>query len=186
MKNIWTLPEKVEVDGKCYGINWDFRDILEIFSYLNDPDLPDCFRWKIALALFYKGEIPPQEQAINAFTEFVRGGELPPGVHRPKLFDWTQDAPVILAEINKIAGREIRWEKSLHWWTFLGWFHAIGDGRFSYLVGIRDKLRCGERLTPSEERFYRENRRLVQLQTPYSRREQEEKQRLLALLGESK
>ena len=181
MKNLWTLPETVVLDGKSYPINWDFRDILEIFSYLTDPDLPAIFRWEIALSLFYREEIPP-EGAVEALTEFIRGGEIPQDSATPKLFDWTQDAPIILSEINKVAGREIRGEKSIHWWTFLGWFHAIGEGRFSFLVSLRDKLWRGEKLTDGENRFYWENKSLVDLRGRYSRREIAEKERLLALL----
>jgi len=182
MKNLWTLPENVEIAGKSYPINWDFRDILEIFSYLSDPDLPDVFKWKIALSLFYKEEIPATG-AMEAFTEFIRAGEQPQAHTAPRLFDWTQDAPVILAEINKVAGREIRREKDIHWWTFLGWFHAIGEGRFSLLVALRDKIFRGEPLTDGEARFYRENKALVEIRNRYSRREMAEKERLLALLG---
>ena len=181
MKNLWTLPESVEIQEKYYPINWDFRDILEIFSYLSDPDLPEAFRWKIALNLFYKEEIP-KEGAVEAFTEFIRAGELLQERSTPKLFDWGQDAPVILAEVNKVSGREIRREEKLHWWTFLGWFHAIGQGRFSYIVSLRDKLSRGEKLTEGEARFYRENKSLVDLRTRYSRKELAEKERLLALL----
>ncbi len=181
MKNLWTLPESVEIQENSYPINWDFRDILEIFSYLSDPDLPEAFRWKIALALFYKEEIPPCG-AEEAFGEFIRAGELPQPGTAPKLFDWAQDAPIILAEVNKVAGREIRREKELHWWTFLGWFHAIGEGRFSFLVRLRDKLSRGEKLTDAEARFYRENKPLVDIRSRYSRKELAEKERLLALL----
>lgn len=182
MKNIWTLPESVEIDGKSYPVNWDFRDILEIFTYLSDPELPEAFRWKIALSLFYHGEIPAQG-AAEAFTEFIRAGELPQGRNAPKLFDWTQDAPIILAEVNKVAGREIRREKNIHWWTFLGWFHAIGEGRFSFLVRLREKIHRGEKLTDAEARFYRENKPLVDIRARYTRREEAQKQALLALLG---
>ena len=181
MKNLWTLPESVEIDGKRYPINWDFRDILEIFSYLTDPDLPETFRWEIALSLFYREEIP-ENGAMEALTEFIRGGEIPQDSTAPKLFDWTQDAPIILSEINKVAGREIRREKNVHWWTFLGWFHAIGEGRFSFLVSLRDKIARGENLTDGEARFYRENSKLVDIKDRLSRREIAEKERLLALL----
>ncbi len=181
IKNLWTLPESVEINGKSYPVRWDFREILQIFSYLSDPDLPEVFRWKVAMALFYREEIPLCG-AVEAFGEFIRGGEAPQEKAAPKLYDWEQDRAVILAEVNKVAGRELRREKAVHWWTFLGWFHGIGEGRFSFLVGIRDKLRRGERLSDYEERFYRENQGLVELKSRYSRRDLQQKEALLKLL----
>ena len=52
--SLWELPEQAQIGGKTYRIHGDFRDILEIFGYLNDPDLPEMFRWRVALALIYR------------------------------------------------------------------------------------------------------------------------------------
>ncbi len=184
MKTCWDLPESLVVGGRSYGINWDFRAVLSVLSCLSDPKLPELLRWRLALQLFYREEIPfaDRQAAIAALAEFIRGGEVPRMESAPKLYDWEQDAPVIIAEVNKVAGRELRREKSVHWWTFLGWFHGIGQGRFSFLVCLRDKLRRGEKLTDPEERFYRENSRLVDLPVRYTRREEKQRQALLRLL----
>ena len=57
---LWQLPQSAVFGGKTYAIHADYRDILEIFTYLQDPDLPESFRWSIALALFYEQPIPEQ------------------------------------------------------------------------------------------------------------------------------
>ena len=41
----FSLPREVVIGGKTYGFHTDFRDMLEIFSYLEDPDLPEFIRW---------------------------------------------------------------------------------------------------------------------------------------------
>ena len=56
--NPWSLPQSAIIGGKEYSINTDFRDILEIIGYLNDESKYIYWRWKIALSLFYDGEIP--------------------------------------------------------------------------------------------------------------------------------
>lgn len=186
--NPWSLPAAAELDGKRYALHADYRDILEIISYLEDPDLPEALRWRIAVALFYEPEVPAETlpQAAQYLADFIAGGEEAekPG---PKLLDWDQDAGAILADVNRVAGREIRGEKFLHWWTFLSWFHAVGEGRLSVLVSIRDKLRRGKKLDGWERDFYRENKAKVDLRQKYSAGELAERERLNRLLdgGES-
>ena len=159
----WELPKRAVIGKKEYGIHTDFRDILEIFSYLDDPALPVYLRWRIALALFYKGEIPEEnwQEAISYLVKFLNCGKEDAGRPAPKLLDWQQDAPMIVADVNKVAGREIRELEYVHWWTFLSWFHAIGDGQLSTVVAIRDKLRRGEKLEQWEKTFYRENKEFI-------------------------
>ena len=37
----WELPVSAAFGGVTYPIHADFRDVLEIFSYFDDPDLPE-------------------------------------------------------------------------------------------------------------------------------------------------
>ena len=183
--NPWNLPTSAVIGGREYPIHADYRDVLEIFAYLDDPDRPEYIRWQIALALFYDGEIPPahMQEAMDYLSEFVSCGQRDtrPG---PKLMDWEQDAQIIVADVNKVAGVEIRAVEFLHWWTFMAYFHAIGEGQLSTLVAIRDKLRRGKKLEKWEQEYYRKNREKVDLKKHYSAEELAEQERLKKLLGE--
>lgn len=178
----WQLPVTARIGEKDYNLHTDYRDILEIFSYLDDPDLPELFRWRIALGLFFEGEIPPEDvtRAAEYFVWFVNCGQSPQGGE--PLISWQQDGAMIAAEINKASGQEIRSMPYLHWWTFLGWFHTIGQGQLSTVVSLRSKLRRGQPLEPRERQFYREHRSLVDLPRRYSRQELLERQKLQQLL----
>lgn len=180
----WKLPYEATFGGIKYPIHGDFRDVLEIFSYFDDPDLPDAFKWRIGLALFYEGEIPGEhlQKAMEFLAEFLKGGRQDAGKSAHKLLDWEQDAGVIIAEVNKVAGQEIRALPYVHWWTFLSWFHGIGEGQLSLLVGIREKLRKGKKLEPHEKDYYRAHKSAVDLKPRYSRVELEEQQALQKLL----
>ena len=179
----WYLPHSAQIHGVEYPINTDYRDSLEIIAYLDDPQLPEFIRWQVALALFYGQPIPEAHtaQALEYLNYFLRGGE-PESQPGPRLLDWQQDAPMIIADINQVAGREIRGPQKIHWWTFLSWFHAIGQGQLSTVVSIRDKLRRGKKLEGWERDFYRENKSRVELKKRYSPQEIEQQQRLNALL----
>lgn len=181
----WFLPETAEIGGKTYQINTDFRDVLEIMQYLEDPDRPEYLRWMIAVALFYEGDIPSEHQteAMEYLADFISCGDkdTKPG---PKLLDWEQDAQAIIADVNKVAGTEIRAVQYMHWWTFLSYFQAIGEGQLSTVVSIRDKLRRGKPLEKWEQDYYRKNKERIDLRKRYSAEELAEQERLKKLLGD--
>ncbi len=179
----WELPTRCTIGGAQYDLHCDFRDVLEIFRYLNDGALPEQLRWRIALALFYEPQVPPIHwaEALSYMTEFLSYGS--GAQQKQPLLDWERDAPLIVADVNRVAGREIRATPFLHWWTFLGYFYALPPGQLSTVLAIRQKLRRGKKLLDWEQEYYRENRDLVDLPVPLTAREQEEKQKLSAMLG---
>ena len=181
----WFLPETAEIGGVIYPLNTDFRDVLEIMCYLEDPDQPEYLRWRIAVALFYEGDMPEEhlQEAMEYLADFISCGDKDkkPG---PKLLDWEQDAQAIIADVNKVAGMEIRSAPYMHWWTFLSYFQAIGEGQLSTVVSIRDKLRRGKKLEKWEQEYYRKNKSRVDLRKRYSAEELAEQERLKKLLGE--
>ncbi len=185
----WSLPDHVEIHGRMYAIHADFRDILTILQVLEDPAEPELMRWQIALALFYVDRdsitVQDQQEAMERLAEFINCGQ-PEKDQKPapKLLDWQQDALTIVADVNKVAGCEIRAQPFLHWWTFMAFFNAIGEGRLSMLVSIRDKLRRGKKLEKWEQEFYRENKDRVDLKVRYTAEEMAEQERLKKLLGE--
>ena len=181
----WELPREAVIGGKTYHLHTDYRDILDIFSRLQDENLPEFIRWKVALALFYEEQIPEEDfsEAAQYFCRFVNCGQEETADPGPRLIDWDADAQVIVSDVNKAAGQEIRELKYLHWWTFLGWFHSIGEGGLSTLVSIRDKLNRGKKLEKWEQEYYRRNKNQVKLQKKYSASELAEQERLQKLLG---
>lgn len=182
MTGLWQLPRTMVLGGREYPVNADFRRALEILGVLEDPQWPEFFRWQVALALFCEEEIPDEDlpAAMEFLADFLRcGGPDTPG---PKLLDWQQDAAVILSDVNRVAGREVREAEFIHWWTFLGWFHAIGQGQLATLVSIRDKLRRGQKLEGWEQEYYRLNKCAVDLPHRRTAAEQAEIDRLQHLL----
>ena len=165
------------IDGKAYPINADFRDVLNILSRLGDAGEDEQTRVFVALALFYEGfEGMPDasyREAAQRMFDFISCGEPADQRTRPKTIDWDQDRNAIIADINKAAGREIRALHFCHWWTFISWFNAIGDGTLATIVSIREKLRRGKRLSEWENEFYRANRKKVDFQSNYTREEEE-------------
>ena len=184
MTQQWHLPEYGIIGGEKYRICPDYRNILEIFACFSNPELSRFIQWEIALALFYEQPIPDahRQQAMEYLAWFLAGGRTETDRPGPKLLDWEQDAQLIIADINKTAGQEIRALPFVHWWTFLSWFHAIGDGQLSTVVSIRSKIARGEKLQGWEKDFYARNKAIVDFEKRYTRQELEQKAHLQKLL----
>ena len=145
----WTLPVNLEVGGKEYAINADYRDILNIISRLNGGE-NEFVKVYVCLALFYPQfeEMPESDyqEAIEKLLWFIACGEEQEDKKRPKLIDWEQDYQMIAADIIKVAGHDVRSDSFCHWWTFVSYFMGIGEGQLSAVVSIRDKLRKHKKL----------------------------------------
>ena len=175
--SLWELPTMAVLGGRRFDIRFAWQDALAVMAILEEEG-PVWQRWFRAIDRFYVQRVPDGllVEAAKFLEHFLTAGQTAaPG---PKRMDWQQDAMEIISDINRVAGREVR-ETDVHWWTFLSWFHAIGEGRLSSLVALRCKLARGEKLTEAERAFYAANPQKVRLQTPSD----PQKQKLLERLG---
>ena len=165
------LVKSVEIDGVECEIFTDFRDILEIFQIMNDPDLLDGEKFILSLDYFYKTDDYKinQELAFKIMCEFLTMGNTEPDTkpNQKPLFDWEQDFNIIVAPINKIIGEDVGGISYLHWWTFLSAFMEVGECTFSTFVGIRSKINKGIKLDKEEEKIFKENRNSITLKKKY-------------------
>lgn len=184
----WALPTAVSIGGVNYSVNSDYRDVLDIINYLNDKSESEQVRLYVALKLFYEDfdSIPMKhrDEAVNALMKFINCGEDSEESSRPspKRIDWEQDNLAIVSDVNRAAGCEVRALPYLHWWTFISYFNAIGAGQLSTLVGIRDKLRKGQKLDEWEQEYYAENKSRVDFKQQLTPEEQRVKNELLERL----
>ena len=91
---------------------------------------------------------------------------------------------MIFAAVNKVTQKEIRELDYMHWWTFLAYFGAIGEGQLSTIVGIRSKIRRGKKLEKWEQEYYREHKSRIDMARKYSADELAEQERLKKMLGD--
>lgn len=152
------LPTCLEVAGKEYEINSDYRVALVIFEAFEDPELNEYDKMDVMLRCLFKDSIPPEEvnEAIEKASWFLDGGEdyREAGQQRQKkVMSWSQDEKMIFSAVNKTAGQEVRAVPYMHWWTFLGHFAEIGECLFSTVRSIREK-RTGIRSSTSGSRNF--------------------------------
>lgn len=181
---VYDLPTSIEVCGTSYEIRSDYRAVLDICIALSDAELDEQERALVLLTVFYPQlRTMPQEhyqEAVKQCCDFINGpGGYEGAGQRAKVLDWEQDFSMIVSDVNRVAGCEVRSLPFCHWWTFLSWFNGIGEGQLSTVVSIREKLRKGKKLSDWEREFYRGNRNKVDFKTKYTTAEED----LLAVFG---
>ena len=131
-------------------------------------------------------DIPAEhlQEALDKVVEFIDMG-ITEDSKKPKTMDWEQDAPILIPAINKVLNCEIRAEKYIHWWTFLGAYMGIGESLFSNIVSIRQKKAKGKKLDKWEMEFYKENKSLIDFKQK-DQRSDEEKEMLRDYFGYKK
>lgn len=167
---MFELPTTVTVDDKEYKIrnNGDYRVVLDTFDALNDAELDTQYRIYTALIIFYE-DISSIEDIVNVFGDkveealkamelFFNCGEDSVGAQMPYiLVDWKKDTQMIASAINQVAKQEVRAVEYMHWWTFMGYYLAIGDSPFATVVSIRSKIKKGKKLEKYEQDFRKQN-----------------------------
>lgn len=196
---IGKLPKSLIVGAVDYKIRPGCKKILRVLEAFQDPELEPFEKWVVALCLIFKDFRSPDDvfeaiedgfdlgEAQKKIFWFISAGRPEGKILEKPVYDWKQDEQMIFSAVNKVAGKEIREKKklkNLHWWTFLGYFNEIGEGTFSYVVGIRNKLNNGKKLEKHEKEFLSHNKELVKLEKPKTKEEQEQEDAYNALLDE--
>lgn len=193
---IGVLPEVLTVGGEDYPIRTDYRNILQVFEAFQDSELMQDEKWIVSIYLMFEDfscaddvlhaleNSFPIEEAMKKISWFISAGQPEKQVLELPTYKWKQDEQIIFSSVNKVAGKETRELEYLHWWTFLGYFNEVGEGTFSFIVGIRNKLNKGKKLEKHEKEFLSHNKELVLMKKPMTKEEQEQEEVYKSLLDE--
>lgn len=167
---MYELPTEIQVGKQSYPIRnqGDYRIVLDCFVALNDIELSMEERVYASLIIFYDNmndimdihnNFPDIEEAIKQMYNFFNCNEPDPGVNikLPRLIDWEKDSQLIASAVNKVSGQEIRTLPYMHWWTFMGYYIAIGESPLAHIVSIRHKIATHQKLEKYERKFQAEN-----------------------------
>lgn len=165
---MYTVPTSIVVGDREYKIrnNGDYRVILDCFLALSDVELTAKERLLAGLIIFYEDfnslDDLTQNHDLETLTSemykfFNCGSDIVGTKSNRKLIDWEQDSQLICSAVNKVAGKEVRAEPYLHWWTFMGYYTAIGESPISTIIHIRDKIANGKHLEKHEREYRASN-----------------------------
>ena len=166
---MYEIPTKIFIEGEEFPIrnNGDYRMVLDCFKALQDAELNPKERVFCSLLIFYENinsiadinKFPDLEVAVKEMYNFFNCGKDQSVGKRMKhrLIDWDKDSQMICSAINKVANKEVRAEPYIHWWTFMGYYSAVGESLLANVLTIRDKLMRGKKLEKHEKEFKRDN-----------------------------
>lgn len=139
MKLFERLPDKIEIDGRKYRLDLDFRNVLRMVEIMNREDLLSEARNYLALKCVMRKVPKNVGQAMTAVSAIIFPKTKKKGDKGPKLTDYTQDADLIRAAFLQCYGINL-WREKLHWFEFTGLLAGLPDGsRYIDIVGIRAK-----------------------------------------------
>ena len=162
---MYEIPTQILIGEQSFPVrnNGDYRMVLDCFAALEDIELSKQERVVASLIIFYEDLndledliiFPDIEIAVKEMYKFFNCGRLDDNVSIPpyRLIDWEQDEQIICSAINRIANKEIRFESYIHWWTFMGFYTAIGESLLSTVISIREKIITGKKLEKYENKF---------------------------------
>lgn len=190
------LPENLMVGGECYPIRTDYRNVLQTFEAFNDHELETMDKWIVAIYLLFSDFTCAEDvesavengfdvsDAVKQILWFISGGKEERKEYRkePPTYDWVQDEQIIFSAVNNVAKKEVREVEYMHWWTFLGYFNEVGEGTFSYVVGIRNKLNKGKKLEKHESEFVNNHKDMVLLRKKLTQEEKKQEDEFQELL----
>lgn len=166
---MYEIPTTITVGSTEYRIRnkGDYRMVLDCFSALQDASLNSNERLFCSLIIFYDdinciadiNKFEDLEEAATKMFDFFNCGRSQSIGKKMnhKLIDWEQDSQIICSAINRVANKEVRAEPYIHWWTFMGYYSAVGESLLSTIVSIRDKIVRGKKLEKHERIFRQEN-----------------------------
>ena len=129
-----SLPNGVEVDGKFYKLDFEFRNVLKMIDVLDRDDLMPEAKAYNALHCLCK-----RPKNVLKVCDAVKAllFKAPRKKDGQKATDFVQDAGLIRAAFRQAYGIDLYREK-LHWIEFTELLNAIPEGnRYSEVVGIR-------------------------------------------------
>lgn len=165
---IGMLPKELNIDGVDYPINSDFRAALLIMTAYNDPKLSLLNKQLVLLEVIYGDNIPPNKiEAIKQAIWFLDLGLSSTEKEKSniKTMDYKKDEQLIFSAVNAVYTRDVRAEEYMHWWTFYGLCQAVNnESLIATIAHIRYKKATGQKLENHEQKFYKENVHLIEIQ----------------------
>lgn len=141
------LPNTIEIEGKHYKVNSDYRVCLKTIMAFEDNSLTPQEKQVILLKNIYTTPPSDTEYALLEAMRFLNGGKLnnedddnPP----LRLYSFSKDAGFIFAAFRQTHGIDLE-TTDLHWWKFLALFMDLGaDTVFCNLTSLRKRLKTGK------------------------------------------
>jgi len=165
------IPESVDILGKTYNINTDFRASILFEIMVQDKRITPNEKKAIGISLYFdtkpigldNSEILAEtmEQILWFYRcgkeiEFVEGKEEQP------ILDYEFDADYIYSAFLTQYGIDLQIE-NLHWWKFRALFKSLNDTNKIIKIMQYRGMKIDNKMSPENKKFYREMKHIYKI-----------------------
>ena len=183
------LPKKVDIDGKYYEINWDFRTSILFEMMMDDVELSDEEKLIKGIELYYPVIPENLEEAIEKIIWFYSCGKetnnesgTVSNSKNDKIYSLEYDDEYIYSAFLSQYRIDLQDIEDLHWWKFKAMFKSLNEeNQIVKIMGYR-AMDIPNDMPNDQKDFYRKMKKLYEL--PRSKSEIEKVREIEnALLG---
>lgn len=127
-----SLPDTIEVDGRDYRLDTDFRTWLEASRSIEEDGV---FPFSV-----FADEVPEGDSWVEPATEFLLSrNETPRGKGgTERVLDYLSDGDYIVAAFQQVYGIDLTSIEGLHWHRFLALLRGLPqECKLSEIIGYR-------------------------------------------------
>lgn len=149
-------PEHMEIDGKSYPLDTDFRTWISFQQALTEPRT-EAEKAEAVYGLMGRLGLPPSQDALEAMVRFYVGesSEHTGGSERrPRAFDFTRDSEYIYSAFLGAYGLDLT-TAHMHWWKFKALFKSLPDDCEISKI-MRYRVTDLKDVPKEQRKFYRE------------------------------
>ncbi|HBG3259004.1 TPA: bacteriophage Gp15 family protein [Clostridioides difficile] len=170
------LPESVEIDGKEYKINTDFRISILFEMLIQDNSISDEEKGENALLLYYPVIPVDTATAIDKIIWFYSCGKKEnnvddgyqggAGSSKSQIYSYDYDDEYIYSAFLGQYGIDLQDIEKLHWWKFKALFKSLKeDTEIVKIMGYRAMDINGD-MPKAQKDFYRKMKKIHAIPLP--------------------
>ena len=161
MKLYERLPNSIEINGKKYRLNLDFRNVLKMMYVLQNDDFIHGAREYLALKCVMKHPPKDYRWALYIVHHFLFGENK--NTEEKRVTSFEQDADMIRAAFLQVYGINLYRDK-LHWFEFTALLYNLPTGsKYTEVIGIRSRP-----IPPATKYNKAEREALIQAKAAYA------------------
>ena len=174
------VPTSVDINGKKYEINSDFRTSMLFELLTQDSSIRDNDKIRMALELYYPNIPKNVNEAIEKIIWFYRCGKdvvsskgtgTGKGKGATQIYSFEHDDDYIYGAFLDQYGVDLQDTEYLHWWKFKAMFKSLkGDNEIVKIMGYRS-MDLSKIKDKEQKAYYKKMKDLYKI--PISRDEQE-------------
>ena len=110
----------MEINGKVYDIDTNYKTALACFKAINDNELKDLERTIAVVTLLLGKDVPIEDmkEAIEKCGVYLRCGKKHNVSNREVDVDYFQDESAIRTSIRQCYHINLNTEQDIHWWEY--------------------------------------------------------------------